>query len=214
MSLACSDGPCALPAAPRWARTAVRAVASALGQAHWSPPQASATAGRWPTVPGISHLIACAQVGRIRSPRGPPNPRGWVPRLCLPWALFVPPPFSLCGLRWWASHLSRVGWWWWGALFAFPGRVGCVRVPTSPGCGSPPLCVFVARCVRAWCLCWCVCRAFVVAWVWVCLPCVLVCVCVHVWVCGWGWLGLPAGVGVGVVGVCHGWSLATPGGGS
>ena len=84
------------------------------------------------------------------------------------------------------------------------------------GWGFLVVCVFVARCVRAWCLCWCVCRAFVVAWVWVCLPCVLVCVCVCVWVCGWGQLGLAAGVsvGVGVVGVCRGWSLATPGGGS
>ena len=45
-SLACPDGRCALPAAPRWARTVVRAVGSALGQAHWSPPQAGATAGR------------------------------------------------------------------------------------------------------------------------------------------------------------------------
>ena len=82
-----------------------------------------------------------------------------------------------------------------------------VRVPTSPGCGSPSVCVFVARCVRAWCLCWCVCRSFVAAWVWVCLLCVLVCVCVRVWVCHWGRLGLAAGVGVGVVGVCPGWSL-------
>ena len=46
MSLACPDGRCALPAAPRWARTAVRAVGSALGQAHWSPTQAGATVGR------------------------------------------------------------------------------------------------------------------------------------------------------------------------
>ena len=46
VSLACPDGRCALPTAPRWARTAVRAVGSALGQAHWSPPQAGATAGR------------------------------------------------------------------------------------------------------------------------------------------------------------------------
>ena len=54
------------------------------------------------------------------------------------------------------------------------------------GWGFLVVCVFVARCVRAWRLCWCVCRAFVVAWVWVCLPCVLVCVCVWVGV----WLGL------------------------
>ena len=26
-----------------------------------------------------------------------------------------------------------------GRLFAFPGRVACVRVPASPGCGSPPV---------------------------------------------------------------------------
>ena len=56
------------------------------------------------------------------------------------------------------------------------------------GRGFLVVCVFVARCVRAWCLCWCVCRAFVVAWVWVCLLCVLVCVCVCVGV----WLA-PAG---------------------
>ena len=82
------------------------------------------------------------------------------------------------------------------------------------GWGFLVVCVIVARCVRAWCLCWCVCRGFVVAWVWVCLPCVLVCVCVCVWVCGWGLLGLADGVGMGVVGVCRGWSLAAPGGGS
>ena len=46
VSLACPDRRCALPAAPRWARTAVRAARSALGQAHWSPTQAGATAGR------------------------------------------------------------------------------------------------------------------------------------------------------------------------
>ena len=39
---------------------------------------------------------------------------------------------------------------------------------------------------------------------------VFLCVCM----CEWGWLGLAAGVGVGVAGVCRGWSLATPGGGS
>ena len=44
-SLACPDGRCALAAAPRWARTAVRAVGSAPGQAHWSPPQPAATSG-------------------------------------------------------------------------------------------------------------------------------------------------------------------------
>ena len=66
------------------------------------------------------------------------------------------------------------------------------------GWGFLVVCVFVARCVHAWCPCWCVCRAFVVAWVWMCLPCVLVCMCVCVGV----WLGLagacrPCGCGCG-----------------
>ena len=43
-------------------------------QAHWPPPQVGATSGRWPTVPGVTHFIACAQVGPIRTPGGPPNP--------------------------------------------------------------------------------------------------------------------------------------------
>ena len=43
-------------------------------------------------------------------------------------------------------------------MFAVPGCVACGRVAPSSGRGSPPVCVFVARCVRAWCLCWCVVR--------------------------------------------------------
>ena len=69
---------------------------SALGQAHWPPPQAGATSGRWPTVPGVTHLIACAQVGPIRTPGGPPNPTGRVPHQRLSRALVTPaPPLSL-----------------------------------------------------------------------------------------------------------------------
>ena len=45
-----------------------------------------------------------------------------------------------------------------GGFFAVPGCVACGRVAPSSGRGSPPVCVFVARCVRAWCLCWCVVR--------------------------------------------------------
>ena len=85
------------------------------------------------------------------------------------------------------------------------------------GWGFLVVCVFVARCVRVWCLCWCACRGFVVvAWVSGCGCVFRVCWCVRVsvWVCGWGPLGVAACVGVGVVGVCRGWSLATPGGGS
>ena len=72
---------------------------SALGQAHWPPPQAGATSGRWPTVPGVTHLIACAQVGPIRTPGGPPNPRGRVPHQRLLRALVTPPPPPVrCGI--------------------------------------------------------------------------------------------------------------------
>ena len=39
-------------------------------QAHWPPPRAGATMGRWPTVPSVSHLIASAQAGPIWSPGG------------------------------------------------------------------------------------------------------------------------------------------------
>ena len=74
VSFAYPDGQCALPAAPHRTRTAVRAVGSAPGQAHWPPPQAGATSGRWPTVLGVTDLIACAQVGPIRTPGGPSNP--------------------------------------------------------------------------------------------------------------------------------------------
>ena len=92
MSLAYPDGRCALPAAPHRTRTAVRAVGSAPGQAHWPPPQASATSGRWPSVPGVTHLIARAQMGPIRTPGGPPNPRGRVPHQRRSRALVTPPP--------------------------------------------------------------------------------------------------------------------------
>ena len=62
------------------------------GQAHWPPPQAGATSGRWPTVPGVTHLIACAQMGPIRTAGGPPNPRGRVPHQRLSRALVTPAP--------------------------------------------------------------------------------------------------------------------------
>ena len=65
---------------------------SALGRAQWPPPQAAATSGRWPTVPGVTHLNACAQMGPIRTPGGPPNPTGRVPHQRLSRALVTPAP--------------------------------------------------------------------------------------------------------------------------
>ena len=82
-------------------------------------------------------------------------------------------PPLLAGVRWRRWRVAACHSW-----VRSAGRGGgCL---CGLGWGFLVLCVFVARCVRVWCLCWCVCRVFVVAWVWVCLPCVLVCVCVCV----------------------------------
>ena len=78
--------------------------------------------------------------------------------------------------------------------------------------GGSPCCVCLWRSACAWCLCWCLCPGVRVGLSSVCVG---VCVCACVVCGGWfPWLGLAAGVGVGVAGVCCGWSLATPGGGS
>ena len=65
VSLARPDKKCALPAAPHRTQTALRPSPCACG-----------TLGRWPTVSGVSRLIAAA--GLIRSPRGGANPVGQV----------------------------------------------------------------------------------------------------------------------------------------
>ena len=92
-----------------------------------------------------------------------------------------------------------------------PFPAAAVAVSVGLGGGFPVLCVFVVQRVLVCVLC--VCGGGVGVGVSsVCFD-VRVCACV---VCG-GWfprLGLAAGVGVGVAGVCCGWSLTTPGGGS
>ena len=101
-----------------------------------------------------------------------------------------------------------------------------VAVSVGLGGGFPVLCVFVARRVRVVSVLVCVLRVRGVcvgggAGVGVSSACVCVCVGACV-VCWWSmvagpcfpWLGLAAVVGGGVAGVCCGWSLATPGGGS
>ena len=73
---------------------------SAFGQAHWPPPQASATSGRWPTVPGVTHLIACAQVGPIQTRGGPQTPEvGYLSSVFCRLSSPRPPP---CSLRCWS----------------------------------------------------------------------------------------------------------------
>ena len=77
-TLAGPDGRCALPVVPLSTRIAVRAAGSAPCQAEWLAPRAGATMGRWPTVLGVSHLLASAQAGPILS-RGGVNPSSQVP---------------------------------------------------------------------------------------------------------------------------------------
>ena len=72
------------------------------GECSWSGPLVTADQ-RSRAYPTLLRVLRWGRYGH----RG--GPRCWVPRLRLPWALFVPPPFSLCGLRWWVSRLSRVG---------------------------------------------------------------------------------------------------------
>ena len=66
----------------------------------------------------------------------------------------------------------------WCVVLCPSGVWSCLQFPATPGWGPPAaavavcvgflvMCVFVARCVHAWCLCWCVCRVFVAALVWV-----------------------------------------------
>ena len=118
--------------------------------------------------------------------------------------------------RWWCVVACPFWLWSW------------LRFPVTPGWGLPA--AAVAVCVGlgggfSWCVCsWrgaCargVCAGVCVVRSWWrgcgCVFRVFWCVCVCVWVCGRGRPGLAAVVGVGVVGLCRGWSVATPGGGS
>ena len=207
MYLACPGGRCALPAAPRWARTAVRAVGSALGQAHWSPPQAGATAGRRPTVQGISHLIACATLGPIRSPGGGPKPLRLVPSPASPVGPVRPAPLFAV---WFSVTPGRSGGNGGRFLLALAVLLVCVSPPPLVVVRRRCVCLWRGACARGVCVGVCVVRlwwrgcgcVFRVCW----------CVCLCVWVCGLARLALAAGVGFGVVGVCRGWSIVTPGG--
>ena len=120
------------------------------------------------------------------------------------------PPFPMCGLRWWVSRLSRVGWWWWGALFAFLWPCCLCACPHLPWLWFA-VGVCVCGAVRARMVSVRVCVSCVRGGAGVGVSSVCVGVCVCVLVCSWGQLGLAAGVGVGLVGVCRGWPLATPG---
>ena len=90
---------------------------------------------------------------------GAPKPLRLGPSPASPVGPFRPAPhfavrFAVVGVPSLRGGVVVVG----GGVFAVPGRVACVRVAPSSGRVSPSVCVFVARCVRAWCLCWCVVR--------------------------------------------------------
>ena len=106
--------------------------------------------------------------------------------------------------------------WSWLRFGATPGwgpPAAAVAVCVGLGRGfSWFVCLWRVACARGVCAGVCVVRSW-----WCGCGCVFrvcSCVCVCVWVCGWGRLGLATGVGVGLVGLCCGWSLVTPGGGS
>ena len=211
MSLTCPDGRCALPAAPRSARTAVRAV-GAPKPLRFGPSPASLVGpfrpaplfAVWFAVVGFPSLLSGVVVvgGAFRF--------SWPCCLCacrhLPWLWFAV-GVCVCG-----AVRARV--------VSLLVCVSCVR--GGVGVGLPSLCVDVCVCV-----CGCVAGAgwgLLLVWVWVWLVCAVVglslagvrwqrwgVVC-GVWfvVCGvWRWC-----VGGVVAGVWCGWSLVTPGGGS
>ena len=101
-------------------------------------------------------LLRVLRWGRYGHRGGPQTPEGGS-LACVSRGPFSSRPPFRCVVSL-VSRLSGVGWWWWGGggVPAVPGRVACVRVASSSGCGSLSVCLFVARCVRAWCLCWCV----------------------------------------------------------
>ena len=135
MTLVRPDGRCALPAAPHWARTAVRAFRSAPCQAHWPHPRAGATMGRWPTVLGVSRPIASPQAGPMRSPGGGgggANLSGQVPCQRPPCAALV---FALSVPAFSAS-----------VALAPPPAFPLSRFPLSVPC--PPPAFFVCRLVH------------------------------------------------------------------
>ena len=180
---------------------------SSLGSAGGSGVWSLATPGcgswmRFPATPGLGGPPALVVGGP--SPLLGEGPGRVFLRLSRPWVPGTVPRHS------WLGSAGRSS--------------GCFR---GVGWESFPCCVCLWRGACAWCLCWCVCCVFVVSVLkvvrlWVCLPRVFLCVCLCVRgvsvACGCRSLLPPAGAVVavdgGVAGVCCGWSLATPGGGS
>ena len=181
---------------------------------------------RFPATPGwvsLSVVVGAPRHSWLRAPGAVPR-HSWLGSAGGGgvWSLATPgcgsrsrfPATPGWGVRWWRC--------WVGACHS------CVRVSGavprlswlgSAGRGGGCFCGWRAVCV--WCLCWCLWCVFVVSVLvvvraWACLPraFVCVCVCVCVWCVGGARCGAVWCVGGGVAGVCCGWSLATPGGGS
>ena len=193
---------------PRWTVCPTRSPSlgpnrsTCRGECSWSGPLI--------TPPGRCHrgpLTRCSG-GANTVTGGAPKPLRLGPSPASPVGPFRPAPhfavwFAVVGFPSLRGRVVVVG----GGVFAVPGRVACVRVASSSGCGSPSVCVFVARGVRAWCLCWCVVRGL---WCVVCGGgvlggygwCVVWLVPRHSWrrfLCATprhSWLGFAAGGGV------------------
>ena len=117
------------------------------------PPRAADQRSR--AYPTLLRVLRWGRYGH----RGAPKPLRLGPSPASPVGPFRPAPlfavrFAVAGVPSLRGGVVVVG----GGVFAVPGCVACVRVAPSSGPGSPSVCVFVARCVRAWCLCWCVVR--------------------------------------------------------
>ena len=176
MSLACPDGRCALPAAPRWARTAVRAVGSGLGQAHWSPPQGQCHRGPLTNGPGRIPPYCVCSGGADTVTGGGPKPLRLGPSPASPVGPFRPAPLSAV---WFAvvGFLSLRG----GVVVV--GGGGLLFLDVLLVCVSPPPLVVVRR--RCVCLWRGACARGVCVGV-CCVVCGVWCVAVVCWWgCGW-----------------------------
>ena len=128
---------------PHWAPTAVRAVESAPCQAQWPPHRTGATMGRWPTVPGASHLLASGEAGPYgHRGGGGANPSGQVP--------YQRPPLCVGGSCATPVVLTPA--------VPTPLAPPPSRAPSPGPVPTPPFlapCLLVAPCfgcVRCWCL--------------------------------------------------------------
>ena len=155
---------------PRWTVCPTRSPSlgpnrsTCRGECSWSGPLVTPPGrchrGPLTNGPGRIPSYCVCSGGTDKVTGGAPKPLRLGPSPASPVGPFRPAPhfavrFAVVGVPSLRGGVVVVGG---GGFFAVPGSVACVRVAPSSGRGSPSVCVFVARCVRAWCLCWCVVR--------------------------------------------------------